>query len=132
MLRLVARYADLWNAWSVNSRDTIAPLRAAVDAACREVGRDPATLERTAAVLVDLPGHGTPPTAAWVSHFRSAFSRPATGSLEELAELLRAYAAEGISQVQVVLEPMTAAGIESFAPVLGLLDRTDAVAPAAR
>ena len=62
MLRLTARYADVWN------RDFMAATRAsrlvpedraaaaAVDAACVEVGRDPATLERTAGVLVDLPG----------------------------------------------------------------------------
>ncbi len=48
---------------------------------------------------------------------------PATGSPEELAELLRGYAREGITHVQVWLDPSTVAGVEAFAPVLDLLDR---------
>jgi alkanesulfonate monooxygenase SsuD/methylene tetrahydromethanopterin reductase-like flavin-dependent oxidoreductase (luciferase family) len=122
MLRLVARYADLWNAWSVNSVQAIPPLRDAVDAACHAIGRDPATLGRTVALLVDLPSHA--PTAGWLAHFRSAFAPPASGSTAELTEQLRAYAAEGIAHVQVLLEPSTAAGVEAFAPVLEHLSRT--------
>ena len=45
-----------------------------------------------------------------------------TGSIEELAETLRAYAVEGISHIQIVLDPNTPAGIEALAPVLELLD----------
>jgi alkanesulfonate monooxygenase SsuD/methylene tetrahydromethanopterin reductase-like flavin-dependent oxidoreductase (luciferase family) len=45
------------------------------------------------------------------------------GSPEEIAEVLRAFAAEGIDQVQVFLGPTTVAGVEAFAPVLELLDR---------
>jgi hypothetical protein len=40
------------------------------------------------------------------------------------AELLRGFAAGGIAQVQVWLEPNTIAGIEAFAPVLEELDRS--------
>ena len=35
---------------------------------------------------------------------------------------LAAYAAEGISHIQIVLDPNTPAGIEALAPVLDLLD----------
>ena len=48
---------------------------------------------------------------------------PASGSSEELADLLRGYAREGITHVQVWLDPSTVAGVEAFAPVLDLLDR---------
>jgi alkanesulfonate monooxygenase SsuD/methylene tetrahydromethanopterin reductase-like flavin-dependent oxidoreductase (luciferase family) len=123
MLQMAARYADVWNAWSVNNVAAIAPLREAVDTACRDVGRDPSTLARTVAVLVDLAGHADTARAAWVTGLRSAFSAPATGTPDELAALLRGYASAGISHVQVWLEPTTPAAIESFAPVLGLLDR---------
>ncbi len=45
-----------------------------------------------------------------------------SGSAEELAAALRAYAAAGIAHVQVWLDPNTVAGAEAFAPVLALLD----------
>jgi hypothetical protein len=88
---------------------------AAVDAACVEEGRDPATLERTASVHIDLPGVVRRP-------FGDTRQRT-TGSTEELAAFLRRYADAGIAHVQVWLAPNTPAGIEAFAPVLQLLDR---------
>ncbi|MBA2276296.1 MAG: LLM class flavin-dependent oxidoreductase [Chloroflexia bacterium] len=120
MLRLTARYADLWNAEWVNEPKALPPASATVDAACAEVGRDPATLGRTASVMLTLPGHGRP-GEYWVA---DAFAgRAATGSPEEVAALFHAYAAEGISHVQLWLDPSTERGIETFAPVLELLDR---------
>jgi len=114
MLGLCARHADLWNAWGKNAPGEISPLRETVDAACREVGRDPASLGRTVSVLIDLPGAAGRPR-----------ERPPylTGSADELAEAFRRYAREGISHVQVVLDPNTADGIERLAPVLEELDR---------
>jgi alkanesulfonate monooxygenase SsuD/methylene tetrahydromethanopterin reductase-like flavin-dependent oxidoreductase (luciferase family) len=54
----------------------------------------------------------------------SPYDTPAlTGSPEELAEELRAYAREGVSHVQIALEPMIPASIASFQPVLELLDQ---------
>ena len=114
MLRIAARYADQWNAWGRNDPAAIPELRAKVDAACVDVGRDPATLERTVSVLIDLPGRAGRPRE------KPPFL---TGSPEELAEALRGHAREGISHVQVVLDPNTVAGIEALAPVLELLDR---------
>jgi hypothetical protein len=43
----------------------------------------------------------------------------------EIAEMLRGYAREGLSHVQVWLTPNTLAGLEWFAPVLDLLDHSD-------
>ena len=123
MLRLTARHADAWNAEFVNDPAELGPRRDAVDAACRAEGRDPATLGRTASVMVDLPGHGRPGDN-WVADARAG--RAATGSPAELAAWLRAYAAAGIGHVQVWLDPNTVAGVESFAPVLALLDREEA------
>jgi probable F420-dependent oxidoreductase len=123
MLRLAARHADAWNAdWYVRP-DEVPPVRAEVDAACAAVGRDPATLERTLAVLIDAPGWRPRPGADWPTDMRHGGRSPATGTPEELPELLRGFAAEGIAHVQVWLEPATLAGLEAFAPVLELLDR---------
>ena len=112
MLQLTARYADAWNAWGRNNAEEIPADRASVDAACAVVGRDPATLARTVAVLVDLPGKAGRPRE----------TKPAlAGTPEELVTAFRAYAREGISHVQVYIEPNTQAGIERFAPVLEAL-----------
>ncbi len=127
MLRITTPHVDAWNSDWTSSPAAIPPLREAVDAACLEVGRDPVTLERTAGVLIDLPDRDPNRSGrASVSGATEPTTKPdppATGSPEELAELLRGYAREGISHVQVWLDPSTVAGIEAFAPVLELLDR---------
>ena len=38
-----------------------------------------------------------------------------------MAEVLRAYAAQGIGHVQLVMDPITRGSVEAFAPVLELL-----------
>ena len=122
MLRIALPHVQSWNAWYAwfgNRPEGLGPLLAKVDAACREVGRDPATLERTCAVLVALSG-----AVGRSSGDRAARDiPPLSGSPEELADALRAFAAAGIGHVQLVLDPNTLGAIEEFAPVLALLDR---------
>ena len=48
---------------------------------------------------------------------------PLTGSAEELAAQIRAYAAARVEHLMVWLDPATVAGVEAFAPVLEVLDR---------
>jgi probable F420-dependent oxidoreductase len=120
MMRLAARYADAWNRdfLAANSdvarfsAEDLAAWRSRIDAACAAVGREPATLAPTAAVLIDLPG--TAGREGWGA---------LTGSPEELAEGLRAYARAGFAHVQLWLEPFTVQAVEAFAPTLELLDR---------
>lgn len=115
MLRLTAEHADAWNGWLVrgpSTPDAIPPLREAVDAACREVGRDPATLERTATVMVD-PRPGITPVP----------NGPLAGDPEEIAEALRGFAREGISHIQFASRVTNAAGVEQFRPIVEALDR---------
>jgi alkanesulfonate monooxygenase SsuD/methylene tetrahydromethanopterin reductase-like flavin-dependent oxidoreductase (luciferase family) len=117
MMRLTAQHADDWNVWAQwtgNRASGLPALRDKMDAICREVGRDLATLGRSAAVMVDFPG---------------AYGRPGqtvpslTGTPEELAEEFRAYAREGIGHLQLYPDPCTVAGIEALAPVLEILDK---------
>lgn len=115
MLRLTARYADLWNAGFRTVPGTMGMVGDAVDAACRDVGRDPGTLGRSVALQVNVAGHGKPGDY-WVADAR--VGRALTGSPEELAAAFRAYAAAGIDHVLVWLDPNTIAGVEAFAPVL--------------
>jgi alkanesulfonate monooxygenase SsuD/methylene tetrahydromethanopterin reductase-like flavin-dependent oxidoreductase (luciferase family) len=116
MLDLTAHHADQWNVWfseTGNRVENIVPLLARVDAACAAAGRDPATLERSAAVMVEVGPHA-PSTMS---------SPPLTGTPAELAAALRAYAEVGVGHLQVWLEPATPAGVAAFAPVLEFLDR---------
>lgn len=121
-LRLTAQYADYWNIFSVNQVEKLVPAREAIDAACVTAHRDPATLQRTVTVLIDLPGSESDPAAGGISRYRAS-RKPATGTPEELAELLRAFARAGVDHVQIFLEPRTQVGIDAFMPVLELLDR---------
>ena len=119
MLRLAATYADLWNAEGPMRRpEEIIPLRAAGDAACAAVGRDPATLGRSASVVVNLPlmqaQHGQPESVA--------SEQPESVSPEGIAQMLRNYAQEGLSHVQLWLVPSTIASLEWFDQVFNLLD----------
>ncbi|HEX5506513.1 MAG TPA: LLM class flavin-dependent oxidoreductase [Thermomicrobiales bacterium] len=123
MLGLLARYADLWNTWLVHGDShpaAIPPLRERVDAACREAGRDPATVGRTATVLVDYVR--TDDVAMRLMRPAST-PRPIVGDTDEIAATLRGFAAEGIGHLQVFLQPNSLAGIERFAPVLEAVRR---------
>ena len=121
MLRITLPHVDAWNAWYTtygNGPAGIAAQRDLVDAACRDVGRDPAAVERTVAVFVRLPG------ATGQRDFDRYDSPPIEGSPDAIAEALAAFAAEGIGHVQLVIDPSTAAGVDGLVPVLDALDRT--------
>jgi alkanesulfonate monooxygenase SsuD/methylene tetrahydromethanopterin reductase-like flavin-dependent oxidoreductase (luciferase family) len=57
MLRLTATWADAWNAAWFGAADAgMRALLAGLDAACRQVGRDPATMRRTVGIRIHEPG----------------------------------------------------------------------------
>ena len=121
MLRLTARFGDAWNVWLAsgsNDPGTFASADAAMDAACVDVGRDRATLERTAAILVDPSGgQPIPPTLA------AGRPQPISGSADEIAAVIRAFGALGVSHLQLVVLPNSVEGIRAMAPVLQALGR---------
>ncbi len=126
ILRQTVPFVAAWNSdWTTHPRE-IPPLMERVDAACREVGRNPATLERTAGVQIDLPIRDPARNGRAVMAGATAPGvnpvQPATGSADDLAELLLGYAATGISHVQVWLEPATLKGFEWFVRVLERLN----------
>jgi len=85
-----------------------------------KVGRDPAEVERTVAVLVELPGGA--------GRVQGGYSKeapaPMAGGPIEMVETLRGYAGEGIGHVQLVLDPITVESIRALGPVLEELDRS--------
>jgi probable F420-dependent oxidoreductase len=119
MLAHTMPHADMWNTWHLdygNRAEGLRPLLDVVDDACREVGRDPVEVERTAAVYVQL-SRGSGRNAGSADKQESA---PISGSHEEIAEKLSAFARVGVSHVQVVLDPIDAKGVEELAEILSL------------
>jgi alkanesulfonate monooxygenase SsuD/methylene tetrahydromethanopterin reductase-like flavin-dependent oxidoreductase (luciferase family) len=115
MLRLAALHADTWS-WYVEERSDMSefgPRLAALEAACVEVGRDPASIGRSAGIIVE-------PTE--VTGAAEALGTPVSGSAEEIADELRAFHAGGFTQIEILLWPRTLAALEAMAPVLELLD----------
>jgi alkanesulfonate monooxygenase SsuD/methylene tetrahydromethanopterin reductase-like flavin-dependent oxidoreductase (luciferase family) len=115
MLRLAARHADVWS-WYVEERSDLVefgPRLAALEAACLEVGRDPATIGRSAGIVVE-------PTA--VTGAADVLAVPVHGSAEEIADGLRAFGAGGFTQLELLLWPRTLAALDAMAPVLELLE----------
>jgi probable F420-dependent oxidoreductase len=107
MLRLTAELADEWNAGMVTPEE-LAPLVVRVDAACAAAGRDPASLARSAEVLVRTLDAGG----------RAAEERELRGSPAELAAELRRYAELGMTHLQVQLRPNRLEAVRAFQPVL--------------
>lgn len=125
MMELTARYADVWDSDFLQDPADHTQVReklALLDTAREAVGRNPSSLQKSVSIRVNLPGYGTPDDHPLLEG--RAKTLPASGSPEELTALLHAYAAEGISRVQVWLDPNTVEGVEAFAPVLELLDRS--------
>jgi probable F420-dependent oxidoreductase len=121
MLAIALPHVDAWNSWfnhTGNRPEGVPALRAQVDEACRAVGRDPAEVERTVAVLVRLPGG-----AGRAQGDPSALAPPVEGPPEVIARTLRRFADEGISHVQLVIDPITTGSLEALVPVLEHLDQ---------
>ena len=126
MLRIMGRYADMWNAfWDDvgNGPRGLAALRPVVDAACEDVGRDPATLARTVTVLIaDESADPWWEDMPFSSGADLGALKPLMGAPAEIAEVLRKFVDEGASSIQIHLDPTTPATIEKLVPVLAAFD----------
>jgi alkanesulfonate monooxygenase SsuD/methylene tetrahydromethanopterin reductase-like flavin-dependent oxidoreductase (luciferase family) len=122
MLAIALPHVQAWNAWFSwfgNSVDGYRPLRATIDEACRAAGRDPADVERTVALFVEFPGA----RGRAMGDRSVADLEPIRGEPDVLEAALRAFANEGVSHVQLVLDPINADTIRALAPTLERLDR---------
>ncbi|CAA9579826.1 MAG: hypothetical protein AVDCRST_MAG49-4665 [uncultured Thermomicrobiales bacterium] len=120
MLRLTLPHVPIWNGWLADTSSqpsAYAPLAEAVDAACRDVGRDPASVERTVSISVD-PSGGRDFPLHWSLLGDLNLALPLTGSTEEIASGIRAFGAQGVSHLQIYPVPPTLETIEALAPIL--------------
>lgn len=121
MLGLVARYADAYNTDMLLDVDDAKPaeeLFAIVEGACREVGRDPATLRRTSGCSLGLAGFEDVPAGppSVILH----------GSNDEIIDKLAAYAAIGVEHFTVWLHPWTLQSVERLAPIVEAAHKMEA------
>lgn len=121
VLRAALPHVAMWNgwyAWYGNTAEGAAKINAKVEDACADVGVDPTTIERTVTVLVGAPGGTNRPLG---SPNRTS-SHPMTGSTDQIANSLYAFADVGIDRVQLVVDPITVDSIEWLGGVLDDLD----------
>ena len=99
LLRLAAQHADLWNTGYMGQPETMAGPLARIEAACRQAGRDPATLGVTA-----LIGLWFPDLQADQPGF---FDKPLTGTVPQIAAAMRGYADLGVRHIMFQCVPYT-------------------------
>ncbi len=112
MLRLTARYADLWNTGYMGAPGTMVEPLAKMEAACRDVGRDPKTVGVTAFIGLWFPDL-QPKKPSFVDH-------PLTGTTREIAEAMRGYAELGVQHIMFQCEPYTPEALRRLTEALQL------------
>jgi FMNH2-dependent dimethyl sulfone monooxygenase len=115
MLQLAVRHADIWS-WYVEERCDLTEFGPRLDtmlAACAAAGRDPATIGRSAGIVVESTA---------VTGAAETFGVPVRGSAEAIADAIRAFGGVGYTQVELLLWPPTLEALEAMAPVVELLD----------
>jgi hypothetical protein len=105
MLRLTARWADVWNsAWYGAPDDRVHQRMTQLDEALAAEGRDPASLARTLGLSVRDPEQAP-----------SGEDPDFAGPVEELSEVLDAYASMAIAHVMVLLQPLNERSLDRLA-----------------
>jgi alkanesulfonate monooxygenase SsuD/methylene tetrahydromethanopterin reductase-like flavin-dependent oxidoreductase (luciferase family) len=111
MLAATLPHVHAWNSWYEdfdNDPGALPTLLDQIDRACAAAGRDPATLSKTVAVLVQFGD----------SALRRNPHNPIRGTAAELAEAFARFEMTGIDHLQLVLDPITLESIESAAEAL--------------
>jgi alkanesulfonate monooxygenase SsuD/methylene tetrahydromethanopterin reductase-like flavin-dependent oxidoreductase (luciferase family) len=113
MLAATLPYVNSWNTWYAgygNTLDGFAELNARITAAAERAGRDPAEIERSACVLVELD-----PEAVRRPHTDEGLE-PITP--DGLVSYLAALGDAGADEAILVLRPITEASIRALGPLL--------------
>ena len=90
MLRLAAQYADMWNVAYLSVPASLVEPQAQLEAACAEVGRDPATIAVTATIALSYPELGIPD---------AAMTEYLSGPTEEIVAALHGYEQMGVAHL---------------------------------
>ncbi len=119
MLKLTAKYADLWNTGYMGKPETMLEPFAKIEDACHKTGRDPKTLGVTAFI-----GLWFPDLQAKKPKFFDNIDSPLTGSAEEIARTMRGYAKLNVQHIMFQCEPYVPQAIRRLTEALHLYRRT--------
>jgi probable F420-dependent oxidoreductase len=97
MLRLTAKYADLWNTGYLGQVETLVQPRQDLMAICQEVGRDPTTIGFTVLIYIHYPSMAPLP--------EGIDNPPLTGTPTQIARAMLAYEQAGVEHVIFPLIP---------------------------
>ncbi len=116
-IALAARHADIWSYYAQERSEPaeFEPLVRTLEGACEAIGRDPATIGRSAGIIVE-PTDETGSEAV-------GLGVPVRGSADQVADAIRAFTGVGVTQVECLLWPATMTTLEAMGPVLERLDR---------
>jgi len=91
MLRLTAKYADLWNTGYHGQVDTFTRPRQELIKACQETGRDPSTIGVTVMIALEYPNLTSEPV--------NTDEQSLIGTPEEIAQAMLSYEQAGVEHV---------------------------------
>lgn len=118
-LQLTARYGSNWNAGYLSQESSLREAFAAVDAACREVGRDPSTLARSIQLAVTFPDLGGPAPqvtdALQINESQRVRYESIAGTPQELAARFVTFEGMGISDIMIQPTPFNETVIDRLA-----------------
>lgn len=109
MLRLTARYADLWNIGYMGKPATFEPYQATMVSACTEVGRAPGTLGMTVLVALWYPD---------LAEKHQFDVEPLSGSDDEILDAIAGYQQMGVEHLMFHLVPYTVEAYERLVRVI--------------
>jgi alkanesulfonate monooxygenase SsuD/methylene tetrahydromethanopterin reductase-like flavin-dependent oxidoreductase (luciferase family) len=121
MLSITLPFVDSWNVWWSDYGNTpsgFSALKAKVDDAVLQHGRDAGSVSATCAVFIQLPGGG----GRQMGGYGGSPVEPVRGTAAEVAEQLRAFAEAGTAHIQLVVDPITRDSIEWFEAMFAELD----------
>lgn len=106
--RAAVRHADIYSCYIEEraSVEEVAPRLASLEATCRELGRDPASIGRS--------------VGAGVRPLEAAGARPSaiSGSTEEISDAIRSFRDAGFTRLEMMLSPGRMDALEALAPVV--------------
>jgi probable F420-dependent oxidoreductase len=106
MMRLTAQYADMWNTCYLHEPKSLDEPLSKFKAACKEVGRNPSSIEITGLVALAYPNLSEP------ADFMEKYL---TGSSEEVASSMHEYEERGVSHLMFHIAPYNTEGFVRIA-----------------
>ena len=110
MLKLIARYADIWNVGYMSIPRSVDSMKKKMDKACQTEGRDPETLQYSYMISLAYPD-----LAGWDKDKKRGYL---SGNAEEIAMALMEFEKRGASKLMFHIIPSSPEGYERLAKAI--------------